>query len=90
MPPVFIVAQVEAAPAHIQWRVIAAVAGYPAQTRVFIKAVTAAGVANQTETIPAAEIINPEQGCIRSGNYIFPGFVIKVTGLHIRSFTSQP
>jgi glycerol kinase len=52
MPPVFIVAQVEAAPAHIQWRVIAAVAGYAAQTRVFINAVTAAGVANQTETIP--------------------------------------
>ena len=52
MLPVFIVAQAEAAPAHIQWRVIAAVAGYAAQTRVFIKAVTAAGVANQTETIP--------------------------------------
>ena len=90
MLPVFIVAQAEAAPTHIQWRVIVAVAGYPALTRVFIKAVTAAGVANQTETIPAADIINPEQGCIRSGNYIFPGFVIKVTGLHIRSFTSQP
>lgn len=46
MLPVFIVAQAEAAPTHIQWRVIVAVAGYPALTRVVINAVAAAGVAN--------------------------------------------
>jgi len=83
---VFIIPQVKAAPAHVKRRVVIAVARNPAQAGVFIEAVTTACVAYQTIKIPAAQIVYPGQGCIRSGDYVLPGLVIKITVTHFLSF----
>ena len=54
----------------------------PAQPRIPVKAVAAAGVGHQTEEVLAAQIVDPGQGRAGRVDHVFPMHIIKMSEFH--------
>ena len=85
-PDIAAIVDVKILAAVIQWHVVVTVAGDPAQTGVFKKAVAAGCVGDDGKKIVIAEEVNPGVGCPWGGYDVFSLLVIKITEFHGNSF----
>ena len=76
------VADVEAAAPLIVGHVVVAEAGDAPELGVPIEGVAAAGVGDQGEEALVAQVVDPGQGRIGTGDDIFPGLVVKIAVSH--------
>ena len=76
------VADIEAAPALVVGRIVVAETGDAPQLGVPIEGVAAAGVGDQGEEALVAQVVDPGQGRIGTGDDIFPGLVVKIAVSH--------
>src|SRR5690349_18957248 len=77
-----VISDVEITTAHIERGVVVAVAGETPQAGIFVKGIATGCVRNQTEILFAAEVVDPGQGSIGLGDYIFSGSIVKITVAH--------
>ena len=76
------IVDVEVAATGIHRHAIVAVARDTAELGVFVETVAASGVADETEEILIAQIVNPGKRCLRVGDDILAVFVVKITEFH--------
>jgi hypothetical protein len=67
----------------VDWHVVVAVAGETPELGIFVEAVAASRVGDETEELLVAEIVNPRVRGLRVSDYIFPVGVIKISVFHI-------
>ena len=69
-------------PVAVPGNIVIAVTGQAEKFCILIEGISAAGVGNQSEEIPASQIINPGKGRFGRCNYIFLMRIVKTTELH--------
>src|ERR1019366_4356528 len=79
---ILVVAQIDVAPAVIEWHVIVARPRDAAQTRIAIKGISAGGVGDDAVVCLAPQIVDPWQGCIRPRDDVLPVPIVKIAVLH--------
>src|ERR1039457_652784 len=77
-----VVAHIDVASPQVEGDIVIPVARDAAQARVAIERVTTRGVGDDAEVSLASQIVDPWQGCIWPGDYIFPVLVVEVSVLH--------
>ena len=76
---VVVVAEVQVAPAEVERCVVVAVARQPPQPRVPVERVAAGGVRDDPEVVLAAEVVDPGQRRVGSGDDVFASVVVEVS-----------
>ena len=82
IPDGAVVIDIEIAAAIVHRHIVVPVAGNPAKARIPIEAVSSGGIADNTEKLFTAEIIDPGIRSARGFNDIFPCLVVEVAEFH--------
>ena len=77
-----VIAQIEIASTHIERGVVVAIACQAAQAGIFVKGVAAGRVRDQTEIVFTAQVVDPGQGSVWAGDYIFTLCVVEISEFH--------
>ena len=86
-PVIFPVFYVEISSAHIRRRIVESVTENSSQACVTDETVPAALIGYQREKVLGSKVVNPRIRRFRSGDYIFPLFIIKIPIFHFDKYS---